>query len=65
LVEGIPVSDSKTRKIAKYLNSPETPLFHKGHVLYGLAQALPAMREKQQALVTEGSPMSWRHWAQH
>jgi DNA primase len=54
LVEGIPVSDSKTRKIAKYLNSPETPLFHKGHVLYGLAQALPAMREKQQALVTEG-----------
>lgn len=54
LVEEILVSDGETRKIAKYLNSPETPLFHKGHVLYGLARALPAMREKQQALVTEG-----------
>ena len=24
---------------AKYLNGPESPLFHKGHVLYGLAEA--------------------------
>lgn len=31
---------------AKYLNSPETPLFHKGHVLYNLDQARgPAHRE--------------------
>mgnify|MGYP000132212434 CR=1 FL=1 len=29
----------------KYLNSPETPVFHKGRVLYGLAQATRAARE--------------------
>ncbi len=54
LVEEVPAPDGGTRKIAKYLNSPETPLFHKGHVLYGLARALPAMRDTGQALVTEG-----------
>ena len=54
MAKAIPTSDSGAHKIAKYLNSPETPLFHKGRMLYGMAQALPAMREKRQALVTEG-----------
>ncbi len=54
LAEEIPAPDGGMRKIAKYLNSPETPLFHKGYVLYGLARSLPAMRETGQALVTEG-----------
>jgi len=54
LAEEIPAPGGGTRKVAKYLNSPETPLFHKGHVLYGLARSLPAMREKGEALVTEG-----------
>lgn len=38
----------------KYLNSPETPLFHKGHVLYGLAWARDAMRAGGSAVVAEG-----------
>ncbi|MFN3459765.1 MAG: DNA primase [Oceanibaculum sp.] len=38
----------------KYLNSPETPLFHKGRVLYGLAQAREAAGKAGSVLVTEG-----------
>ncbi|ROH87331.1 DNA primase [Pseudomethylobacillus aquaticus] len=38
----------------KYLNSPETPLFQKGHELYGLFQARRAIREAACALVVEG-----------
>ena len=38
----------------KYLNSPETPLFHKGRVLYGLAQAREAASKAGSVLVTEG-----------
>ncbi len=38
----------------KYLNSPETPLFEKGHELYGLFQAQKAIRAGQRVLVVEG-----------
>jgi DNA primase len=38
----------------KYLNSPETPVFSKGHELYGLFEARNALREHGYALVTEG-----------
>ena len=38
----------------KYLNSPETPVFHKGSELYGLYEARTAIREAGFALVTEG-----------
>ena len=38
----------------KYLNSPETPLFHKGRELYGLFEARDALRSLGYALVTEG-----------
>ncbi len=38
----------------KYLNSPETPVFHKGRELYGLFEARTAVREHGYALVTEG-----------
>lgn len=38
----------------KYLNSPETPLFSKGHELYGLFEARSAIREMGYVLVTEG-----------
>ena len=39
----------------KYLNSPETDLFHKGELLYGLPQALETVRKKNEALVVEGN----------
>ena len=38
----------------KYLNSPETPLFHKGQELYGLFEARQAIRERGCVLVVEG-----------
>ena len=38
----------------KYLNSPETPIFQKGHELYGLHQALQANRQLKRALIVEG-----------
>lgn len=38
----------------KYLNSPETPLFHKGLELYGLHQLKQAHPEPQQVIVVEG-----------
>jgi DNA primase len=39
---------------AKYLNSPETGLFHKGEVLYGLALARDAVRARGTVIVAEG-----------
>ena len=60
-----PITDRRGRVIAfggrslgdrmpKYLNSPDTPLFSKGRVLYGLAQARqPATREGE-VVVVEG-----------
>lgn len=38
----------------KYLNSPETELFNKRSLLYGLPQAAQAMRQERSALVVEG-----------
>jgi DNA primase len=38
----------------KYLNSPETPVFHKGSELYGLYMARNAIRDTGRALVVEG-----------
>ena len=38
----------------KYLNSPDTPLFHKGQILYGLALARTAAAEKREIIVAEG-----------
>jgi len=60
-----PITDSRGRVIAfgartlgdnqpKYLNSPDTPLFNKGTILYGLANAWLASRSENRVVVTEG-----------
>ncbi len=61
-----PIRDRRGRTIAfggrvlskddapKYLNSPETPVFHKGRELYGLYEAQKALRKIEQLLVVEG-----------
>ncbi len=61
-----PIGDSKGRIIAfggralsddaqaKYLNSPETELFHKGHVLYNFAAARRAAHDCGSVVVVEG-----------
>jgi DNA primase len=38
----------------KYLNSPQTPLFDKGAVLFGLQHARRAIRESETAVIVEG-----------
>lgn len=38
----------------KYLNSPETSLFQKGHELYGLYQVLKANRKLDRVMIVEG-----------
>lgn len=41
-------------KEAKYLNSPESPVYHKGHSIYGLFQAKKAIRERDEIILVEG-----------
>ena len=38
----------------KYLNSPETEIFHKGRELYGLYQARKAVRNLERLIIVEG-----------
>src|SRR6185295_1846202 len=38
----------------KYLNSPESILFHKGRVLYGLFEGRQAVREAERVVIVEG-----------
>ncbi|MCV6606512.1 MAG: DNA primase [Porticoccaceae bacterium] len=60
-----PIRDTRGRTIAfggrvlgddkpKYLNSPETPVFHKGRELYGLYEATQSPGELKQVVVVEG-----------
>jgi DNA primase len=60
-----PIRDSRGRVIAfggrvidkgepKYLNSPETPLFHKGRELYGLYEARQAHTDFKRLMIVEG-----------
>ena len=60
-----PIRDSRGRYIAfggrvlgdekpKYLNSPESPIFHKGKELYGLYEARQANRKLNRIIVVEG-----------
>jgi DNA primase len=38
----------------KYMNSPETPIYHKGAVLYGLYQGREALKKADRVIVVEG-----------
>ena len=60
-----PIRDSRGRVIGfggriidqgepKYLNSPETPLFHKGRELYGLYEARAARADFKRLMIVEG-----------
>lgn len=48
------VLGSGDEQAPKYINSPETPIFHKGRTLYGLNRARHAIRREEHSLVTEG-----------
>lgn len=42
------------RVVPKYINSPETPLYQKSKIFYGLPQALPSIRSERRAYIVEG-----------
>ncbi len=44
----------KRENTGKYLNSPESPIYHKGRVLYGLSHAKDEIRKLDWALLVEG-----------
>ena len=45
---------ANTEGVPKYLNSPETPIYHKGEMLYGLNWSRGAIRRDGAALMVEG-----------
>jgi DNA primase len=49
------LSADKTAKSPKYINTPETLLYHKSDALYGLWQASKAMRQRGEAIIVEGN----------
>ncbi len=62
----IPIRDARGRMVGfgarvvdpkdvpKFINSPQTPLFDKGRILYGLDKARKAIRTADQAVIVEG-----------
>lgn len=62
----IPIRDARGRMVGfggrvvdpkdvpKFINSPQTPLFDKGRILYGLDKARKAIRTTDQAVIVEG-----------
>jgi DNA primase len=40
--------------VPKYLNTAETPLFHKSHIVYGIDLAYDAIRQANQVVIVEG-----------
>jgi DNA primase len=64
----VPVEDDRGRLVAfggrvlpgapsdapKYVNSPETDIYQKSHVLYALPKARPAIQRRDRAIVVEG-----------
>ena len=61
----IPIRDEKGRPVGfgsrsldgsepKYMNSPQTPVFDKGRLLFGLERARSAIRNEQTAVLVEG-----------
>lgn len=44
----------KDAKAPKYVNSPETDIYHKSYILYGIYQAKNAIRQKDNCFLVEG-----------
>lgn len=46
--------DDPEKPQPKYINTAETPIYHKGQLVYGLPQARDAMRQERRAILVEG-----------
>ncbi len=49
------VADPDRAPVAKYVNSPESPVYTKGDQLYGLFEARQSLRSKDRAILVEGN----------
>ena len=45
---------SPNPNLAKYINTPETEIYHKSHLLFGLNLAKESIRDTQSVIITEG-----------
>ena len=50
-----PGTEVPTEKPAKYINSPESPIYTKGQMLYGIHQARHSIRQEETAILVEGN----------
>ncbi|MEM7790180.1 MAG: DNA primase [Verrucomicrobiota bacterium] len=55
-------TDDRSHK-AKYINSPETPIFHKGRVLFGMDHARKHLKDGDSFLMVEGQLDAIRCWS--
>lgn len=46
---------SKEKQVAKYVNSPDSEIYNKGHILYGLFQAKNAISKANKCYLVEGN----------
>ncbi|MEM8610222.1 MAG: DNA primase [Myxococcota bacterium] len=54
-LDAAPSMEAQREPPAKYLNSPENPLYHKSDVLYGLHQGRVDIRRQESVLLCEGN----------
>jgi len=52
----------KEKELAKYINTPETPVYHKGNLLYGLNLTRQNIKRKETAIVVEGELDAISSW---
>ena len=55
--------DDDPAREAKYVNSPETPIFHKGRILFGMDHARTHLKEGDSFLLVEGQLDAIRCWS--
>ena len=56
----LPINEKSN--LAKYINSPETPVYHKGSLLYALNETRSLIKEKNQVIVVEGELDAISSW---
>src|SRR4030095_3775473 len=50
-----PETGDVDKQSPKYINSPESPIYQKGHSLFGLYQARQSIRKHDEAILVEGN----------
>ena len=53
---------AKDQDMAKYINTPETPVYHKGSLLYALNLTKPEIKHQETAIVVEGELDAVSSW---